>query len=238
MVKRVWSNSDFTRWLSAAGLSAPQAAAVLGISERSVKRIRTEDVGVKDGIAQRAQEWIRSTRVTTGTDALNLDSVAATMGFADVCAALPLAHITGMTSAIARGWTSANSDGVYQVSQLERMTQPKTVDVYRLEWLPTTDLPWGVECRIDADGRPYRIASAERTVIELAAHVQYSFTIDEVAEATQGAVDLSETPPDMQDVYRRARLRDPSIATRIWEYLSPSWREDVADLRRDYSLDD
>lgn len=238
MVKRVWSNADFTRWLSAAGLSAPQAAAVLGISERSVKRIRTEDVGVKDGIAERAQAWIQSTRVTTGTDALNLDSVAATMGFADVCAALPLAHITCLTSAIARGWTAANSNGIRQVAQPDRMRQPENFEDYRIEWYSTVDLPWGVECRIDADGRPYRIASPERTLIEISVHSEYAANPDEVSEVYQCAVDLSETPPDIDFVRRKLRERDPKAAQEISYHFSERTRAEIALWRHEQTLDD
>ncbi|MBB4064031.1 hypothetical protein [Gellertiella hungarica] len=233
MVKRVWNNADFHRWLSASGLSAPQAAAVLGISERTVKRIRTEEVGVKDGIAERAQAWIRSTRVTGGEDALNLDSYAAQADFAAICEAFPLAHITCMSSAIARGWTSANSNGFRQLAQPTRLQKPKKWENFDLEWFETDGLPWGVECRIDADGRPYRIASPERTLIELAVHSLHAGYGDDVSEAFQGAVDLSETPPDMTVVRQRASARSPAALDEIRHHLSDRARADVAELRAD-----
>lgn len=237
MVRRVWSNQDFARWLSASGLSSRQAAVVLGISERTVKRIRTEDVGVKDDVAERAQAWIRSTRVTGGEDALNLDSYAAQAEFAAICEAFPLAHITCMSSAIARGWTSANSNNIRQLAQPPRLRKAKKWQAFELEWFDTDGLPWGVECRVDADGRPYRIASPERTLVELAVHGMHAGYGDDISEAYQGAMDLSETPPGLKTVYELAKRRNPSAWEEIQHHLSERARADVADLRATYEDD-
>jgi len=217
MAKRIWATEDFQRWLSASGLSAPQLAAVLDVSERTAKRLRSGEVGVKDKMAARAQEWLGQSRTTTGRDAELLDSYAAQADWADLCAAFPNAHITAMQSAIARGWTSANSHGFRQLSQPERMPQPVKWGDYDLEWIPGVDLPWGVEVREDADGRPYRVASAERTLLELAVN-ESLFGIDDVEECFKGAFDLSANGPDMILLRKKARERGEKAADTVYYY--------------------
>jgi hypothetical protein len=206
MARRVWTTDDFQKWLSASGLSSPQLAVVLDVSERTAKRLRSGEVGVKDRMTARAQEWLGQSRTTVGRDAELLDSYAAQADWADLCAAFPVAHVTGMQSAIGRGWTSANSHGFRQLSQPERMPQPKAWGDYDLEWLPGVDLPWGVEVREDTDGRTYRVASAERTLLELAAN-EAMFGLDDVGEAYHGAFSLSESAPSRATLLTKAKER-------------------------------
>jgi hypothetical protein len=166
----------------------------------------------------RAQEWLQQSRTTTGRDAELLDSYAAQADWADLCAAFPLSHLTGMQSAIARGWTSANSHGFRQLSQPERMRMPAKWGDYDLEWLPGVDLPWGVEVRQDTDGRPYRVASAERTLLELALN-EALFGVDDVAECYRGAFHLSETRPDASLLMTKARERGQKAAEQVTYYV-------------------
>jgi hypothetical protein len=217
MIKRVWSTEDFNRWLTASGLSAPQVAAVLQVSERTAKRLRAGEVGVKDRITALAQEWLGNSRSTKARDAELLDSYAAQADWSDLCSAFGNAHVTGMQSAIARGWTSANSHGFRQLAQPERMPQPKMWGSYDLEWIPGVDLPWGVEVREDVDGRPYRVASAERTLLELAVN-ESLFGIDDVEEAFRGAFDLSSVRPDMILLRKKARERGEKAADQVYHY--------------------
>jgi hypothetical protein len=203
----MWNSADFRSWTAATGLPADQAAVILGISERTIKRLRNdEDISIKDSIALAAQSYIEASRTTKGSDAEQVDSWASQAGLADLCAALPYAHVTGHTAAIARGWTSANSAKLRQVAQPNRMPKPTTFNEFRLEWYETTDLPWGVECRVDADGRPYRIASIERTLLELGEHVGFAAQMDDCMEAYRGAF-AAETPPDMAVLAVKARKR-------------------------------
>lgn len=132
MAKRVWTTDDFQNWLSASGLSLPQLAVVLDVSERTAKRLRVGEVGVKDKMTARAQSWLGNSRTTVGRDAELLDSYAAQADWADLCAAFPNAHLTGMQSAIARGWTSGTSHGFRQLSQPARMPQPPKMGRLRL----------------------------------------------------------------------------------------------------------
>ncbi len=206
MARRVWTTDDFKRWLSASGLSSPQLASVLDVSERTAKRLRSGEVGVKDRMTARAQEWLGQSRTTVGRDAELLDSYAAQADWADLCAAFPNAHITAMQSAIARGWTSANSHGFRQLAQPERMPQPAKWQDYDLEWIPGVDLPWGIEVREDTDGRPYRVASAERTLLELAAN-ESLFGEDDVGECYRGAFSLSESAPSRATLMTMAKER-------------------------------
>ncbi|WP_112961629.1 hypothetical protein [Agrobacterium sp. lyk4-40-TYG-31] len=217
MARRVWTTEQFQKWLSASGLSAPQLAVVLDVSERTAKRLRSGEVGVKDYMTARAQEWLGNSRTTVGRDAELLDAYAGQADWADLCAAFPNAHITGMQSAIARGWTSANSHGFRQLSQPERMPQPKTWGGYDLEWIPGVDLRWGVEVREDTDGRPYRVASAERTLLELAVN-ESIFGMDDVEEAFKGAFDLSAKHPDMILLRRKVKERGEKAADTVYYY--------------------
>jgi hypothetical protein len=206
MARRVWTTDDFQRWLSASGLSAPQLAAVFDVSERTAKRLRSGEVGVKDKMTARAQEWLGKSRTTVGRDAELLDSYAAQADWAYLCQAFPNAHITGMQSAIARGWMSGNSHNFRQLAQPERMPQPAKWGDYDIEWLRGVDLPWGVEVREDTDGRPYRVASAERTLLELAAN-EALFGEDDVGECYHGAIHLSESAPSRAILMTKAKAR-------------------------------
>lgn len=218
MAKRIWTTDDFQRWLSASGLSAPQLAVVLDVSERTAKRLRSGEVGVKNAMTARAQEWLGQSRTTTGRDAELLDSYATQADWADLCAAFPNAHLTTMQSAIARGWTSANSHNFRQLSQPERMQQPARWGDYDLEWLPGVDLPWGVEVREDTDGRPYRVASVERTLLELAVN-ESMFGIDDVEECYRGAFADADTRPDVLLLRKKARERGEKAADQVYYYL-------------------
>ncbi len=206
--------------MTACGLSAPMAAAVLGVGERTVKRMLADDVGIKDIVAARAEEFLGMSRTTSGRDAELLDSYADQADFAAICAAYPHAHLTGMSSAIARGWTSANSNMGRCLSQPVRMPQPSTWEGFELDWWSADDLPWGVECRHDAEGRPYRVASAERTLLELADH-EGALGETDVVEAYAGAFSFSEQRPDVLKVRQRAKLRGPETVERVWHYIKP-----------------
>lgn len=204
--------------MKATGLSAPMAAAVLGVGERTIKRMVAENVGIKDIIAGRAEEFLGKSRTTSGRDAALMDSYADQADFAGVCAAFPHAHITGLSSAIARGWTSANSNFHRQLAQPVRMYQPAAWEGFELEWWPAADLPWGVECRLDAEGRPYRVASAERTLLELADHEGVLGEV-EVEEAYAGAFNFSERRPDAVAVRMQAKLRGGPTPERVYHYI-------------------
>nr|CAD6612763.1 hypothetical protein RKHAN_02517 [Rhizobium sp. Khangiran2] len=218
MVRRVWTTEDFLRWLSASGLSSPQLAAVLNVSERTAKRLRVGEVGVKDRMTARAQEWLGRSRTTTGRDAELLDSYAHQADWADLCEAFPNAHVTAMQSAIARGWTSANSHGFRQLAQPERMPQPQRWGDYDLEWLPGVDLLWGVEVRDDTGGRPYRVASAERTLLDLAVHEAH-IGEDDVGECYGGAFHSSERAPDRGLLLRKAKERGAHVEDVVGMFL-------------------
>jgi hypothetical protein len=204
--------------MTACGLSAPMSAVVLGVGERTVKRMLADDVGVKDIIAAKAEEFLGRSRTTSGRDAELLDSYADQADFAQLCSAFPYAHLTGMSSAIARGWISANSNMIRCLAQPVRMPQPATWEGFALEWWPADDLPWGVECRLDSEGRPYRVASAERTLLELADHEGPLGEAD-VVEAYAGAFSFSEQRPDVLKVRQQAKLRGGPTPERVYHYI-------------------
>lgn len=218
MPRRVWDNDRFRAWMRATGLSASMAADVLQVGERTVKRMVADNVGIKDVIAARAEEFLGKSRTTSGRDADLLDSYADQADFAQLCGAFPHAHVTGLSSAIARGWTSANSNFVRQLSQPVRMYQPGEWEGFQLEWWPAGDLPWEVECRLDTTGRPYRVASAERTLLELADHEGVLGEAD-VEEAYAGAFARSERRPDVLMVRQRAKLRGGPTPERVYHYI-------------------
>lgn len=218
MPRRIWTNDDFRAWMKACGLSAPMAADILQVTERTVKRMLSDEVGIKDVIAGHAQEFHGRSRTTSGADAELIDSYADQADFAAICEAFTHAHVTGLSSAIARGWTSANSNLQRQLTQPVRMYQPADWEVFQLEWWPASDLPWGVECREDTEGRLYRIASAERTLLELADHEAVLGEAD-VLDAYAGAFALSERRPDVLLVRQQAKLRGEAAAERVLHYI-------------------
>lgn len=218
MPRRIWDNDRFRAWMTACGLSARMAAAILGVGERTIKRMLADDVGIKDIIAAKAEEFVGKSRTTSGRDAELLDSYADQADFAAICAAFPHAHITGLSSAIARGWTSANSNFHRVLSQPIRMYQPADHEGFQLEWWPAADLPWEVECRLDTAGRPYRVASAERTLLEIADHEAVVGEAD-IVESFAGAFSFSERRPDVLKIRQQAKRRGPEAAERVYHYI-------------------
>ncbi len=216
---RRWQTKDFNEWMAWSGVSSPQAAVVLDVSERTVKRMRSGEVGVKDDIFMKAMKFATASSATTGDkDALLVGSYADQADWAALCSTFPLAHVTGMSSAIARGWTSANSNNFRQLSQPERMPQPDKFENYDLEWFPAWDLPWGVEMRLDSEGRPFRVASPERTLLELAVHEAHVGE-DDVGECYRGAFHLSDRAPDRGLLLRKAKERGAHVEDVVGMFL-------------------
>lgn len=113
--------------------------------------MRSGEVGVKDEIFMAAMKYASDSAASTSDkDAMLVGSYADRTDWAALCEAFPLAHVTGMQSAIARGWTSAKSHGLGQLSQPERMPQPPKWGDYDIDWFPAWNLPWGVEMRLDS----------------------------------------------------------------------------------------
>ncbi|MDX0532966.1 hypothetical protein GOL26_28775 [Sinorhizobium medicae] len=216
---RRWQTKDFNEWMAWSGLSSPQAAVVLGVSERTVKRMRSGEVGIKDNIFMAAMGYATASAATTSSkDALLLGSYADQADWAALCSAFPLAHVTGMSSAIGRGWTSANSHNFRQLSQPERMPQPAKFEAFDLEWFPAWGLPWGVEQRLDEKGRPFRVASPERTLLELAVHEGH-LGEDDVGEAYRGAFAFSDRAPDRSLLLTKAKERGVVVEDVVGMFL-------------------
>jgi len=216
---RRWQTKDFNEWMAWSGLSSPQAAVVLDVSERTVKRMRSGDVGIKDDVFMKAMEYATASAATTSSkDALLVGSYADQADWAALCSAFPLAHVTGMSSAIARGWTSANSHNFRQLSQPERMPQPVKFEAFDLEWFPAWGLPWGVEMRLDEEGRPFRVASPERTLLTLAEH-ERSLGEDDVGECFRGAFHLSDRAPERGLLLTKARERGAQVYDAVDHFL-------------------
>lgn len=216
---RRWQTKDFVQWMAWSGLSAPQAAVVLDVSERTVKRMRSGEVGVKDEIFTAAMKYAsESAASTSDKDAMLVGSYADRADWAALCEAFPLAHVTGMQSAIARGWTSANSHGFRQLSQPERMPQPPKWGDYDIAWFPAWNLPWGVEMRLDSAARTFRVASPERTLLELVVNEAH-FGEDNVAEVYHGAFHLSARAPDRGLLLMKAKERGKGAHDVVGHFL-------------------
>lgn len=208
MQKKLWTEVEFGDWMSRCGLSVKQASEILGVSELTVIRNRHGRTAVKDAVARKAMAYAEASRTTVGSDAELLDSMAAQSEVSALLAEFEHAVITGMTSAILRGWTSANLWFFRQLRQPERRPAPKEWNDLRLEWHPTDplDLVTEVECRVDQDGRPYRIASIERTLVDLAVfRAAGEIVEDDFNEAWAGAFAHGGQVPDV------ARMRELAV---------------------------
>lgn len=220
MQPRKWTNSDFNSWIARCGLSATRAAEVLGVHEATVHRLKSgQTVMIKNSIADKAIEFEAKSKATVGEDAAVLDSSAMLDGWADVCEQAPLVFITGLSSAIARGWTSANSNGYLTVSQPIRIASPEVPD-HDLKVWPTEDF-WGIEVRADTNGRAYRVASIERTIVDMLVH-ESDLGEQAIEEAFLGAFALSEQRPDASLIYQRARQTGVEyMESRLSHYIQP-----------------
>lgn len=180
MPRRIWDETDFAAWRKATGLSAERAAVVLGVTDRTVQRMTSGAAQVKDEVARKAMAFVETSRTTTDYFGEKLDAVAAQMDMAGLCDQFPFAHVTGMTSAIARGWTSAPMTKVVYLAQPERLPAPTIFEKTKIVWYPGHDLEICIECRVDGRGRSYRIASAERTLLDLIDNESDVGSVDEM----------------------------------------------------------
>ncbi|NTF17910.1 hypothetical protein G6L37_05805 [Agrobacterium rubi] len=203
MQKKLWSEVDFSDWMSECGLSSKQAAVILGVSEITVIRNRNGQTAVKDVIARKAMAYRTASVTTLGADGDLLDAMAAQADVADLVAEFEHASITGRTSAILRGWTSENIWFHRQLRQPERRPVPKEWNGLSLEWYPANplDLVSDIECRNDREGRAYRIASIERTLVDLAVMLASGDIVDdEFNECWSGAFASGGQVPDIHHV--------------------------------------
>lgn len=221
MPQKIMNDGDFDAWMRRVGLSAAQAASVLGVTELTVKRQRNDVFNTKDSVAERALAFEASTVTTSGDDAEVLDHAADQDDIADLCADFQNAHVTGMTSAILRGFTSAVTNGRRELAQPERMRQPAEHAGLVLTWLKGRDLLWGIECRRDASGRPYRVASLERTLLELVVN-EGEYGEAAIMEVFRGAFELREQTPDRLLLLRKAQeWGGDELVDVMREYLNP-----------------
>ena len=218
MRARKWTNDDFRGFIARAGLSATQASEILGVHGATVHRMKSGYVLIKDAVADKATAWLETSRTTRGMDADILDSSATLSGWADLCEQLPLAHVTALTSAIGRGWTSELQNHWRWVGQPVRIKTPEVPGLH-LELCPSEDLTWGIESRTDQDGRPYRVASIERTIVELVLN-ECRLGETSIMEALTGAFSLSEQAPDIRLVYAKVRELSPNADDLLHHYLS------------------
>lgn len=217
MWRRTWNPEDLKAWATRCGLSLPMVADILGLTKSTAHRILAGRVGVKDRYAELATAFETASRTTTGRSGDSLDGFADDEDFAALCDALPHAHVATLTSAIARGWTSAMTNGWRHMCQPIRLPSPDKVERLDIEWTTSTDLPWGVECRLDASLRPYRIASAERTILDLIAEID-TLGEDVVIECIEGAFKLADQTPDVAVLREQARLRGGDLSDLLNAY--------------------
>lgn len=199
MRKKTWTEVEFSDWMSDCGLSAKQASAILGVSDMTVIRYRHGQTAVKDDVALKAKAYAESSRKTVGGDAELLDAMAAQAEVASLLGEFKHAVVTGRTSAILRGWTSENLWSHRTLRQPLRRPAPREWSGLTLEWYPTDplDLITDVECRVDQEGHPYRIASIERTLVDLAVFMAAGDLVeDDFRESWAGAFAHGGQVPD------------------------------------------
>lgn len=209
-----WDSQAFTDWCARCGLSISTASRALGVSRATVQRLRQGQVKISARTSIAAEAWESRSAVTTGDAGAQLDAFATEAAFADLCAELPGAHLTGLTSAIARGWTTANLAGYRHVGQASRTVQASRAAGADLIVVTSDDLPNGVEIRRDGEGRTYRVASPGRTLIDLVA-LEQATGPDIVAEAYIAA--MEEGLVDGAELISAARER--GYEDRVRHYL-------------------
>lgn len=181
---------NFTEWMTLCGLSASTAGDVLGLSRATIKRLRAGGL-IKPVILKAMQAYEEQSRTTTGRPGRTLDEEAAQSEFHLVTSEIEQCYVTGLTSAIARGWTTAGHNGFTWIGMAPYRHNPKEVAGQEIIKINSYGLPWGIEVRTDADGNAYRIASPERTLLDLTlgADEAGDFNVD---EAWRGAASEAE----------------------------------------------
>lgn len=206
------SVEEFTAWMTRCGLSSSTAGAVLGLSRATIKRLRA-DGNVKTVVAKAMEAYEARSQTTIGRPGRTLDEDAAQWEFHLVTSGIDQCYVTGMTSAIARGWSTGSYNSRRWIGMAPYRYNPTEVAGQEIVKVNTYGLPWGIEVRTDADGNTYRIASPERTLLDLTI-AEAEAGEYEVDEAWQGAASEAKThgrPIDVAWILERVLQHDSKL---------------------------
>jgi len=201
------TGQDFANWQDRNGLRRSDAAGIVYLRHAvSVSRLRSAET-VHPRVAALAAVYEAGRFVSD-----DLDEVAETLGYADLCAAVPFSVVTGVSAATLRGWTTAhvNDRFVALPPHPAALRQPD-----RVLALACPVLPDHVELRRDGAGRWYRLADPVRTVVDTVRDDvrQGRFHAREVVNA---AVDEGVSPEAL--LAYAARVGEHAV-TKLNEYL-------------------
>lgn len=177
-----WTSADFDAWIRRMGMSNGSAALALGLSRRSVVRVRGGQQTVTRTLRLLCESIEASRRSNTPSPA---DGYATMADWADLCAERTPSYIGGLSSAIARGWTSGRSVRTWLTIPARTSAGEAEADLLILR---SEDTCAGVEVRDDEEGRTYRLAGGALTLVELAEN-DVAAGKDLVEEAFRTAVD-------------------------------------------------
>jgi hypothetical protein len=119
-------------------------------------------------------------------------------------------YVTGLTSAIARGWCTAGHNGFTWIGLPPFGPVPTQVAEQEIVRINIHGLPWGVEIRTDADGHPYRMASPKRTLLVICANVEEAseFFLDELWRGAISEAKAHGRTLDINWILEQAFLHD------------------------------
>lgn len=198
---------DFADWQDRNGLRRQDAAEVVCLKHASsVSRLRSAD-HIHRHVSKLAAQFEADRFVAD-----DLDEVAETLGYADLCAEVPFSVITGVSAATLRGWTTAHVHDRFVAlpPHPAKLRQPDRVIA-----LACPVLPEHVELRKDGAGRFYRLADPLRTVVDAVRDDvrQGRFHVREIVNA---AIDEGVKPADLRWLARR---HGEEAVAKLEEYL-------------------
>jgi hypothetical protein len=181
MSPAIKTKEDFAAWIDRNGVQIRgDCERILFLKATSVSRIKagTQTLTPRTAAIAEAFEAAR----TVDDDGL-IAFEAEALGLADICESIPCSVVTALTAASLKGWGTSMPRVLFIVRPTYYATRKLANE--RIIPLSCPFLPEEVKIMHDRDGRPFRIASDERIVIDCVRHevICGKFETEEVVRA-------------------------------------------------------
>jgi hypothetical protein len=200
-----WTKEDFAAWIDRNGLQIRgDAERILFLKATSVSRIKAGTQTLTPR-TQAIAEAFEASRTVEDDGLISFE--AAELGLADICESVPCSVVTALTAASLKGWGSSMPRVLFVARPPYYAT--RRTDNERIVSLSCPVLPDEVKIMRDRDGRPFRIASDERLVIDCVRHETLCGAF-EVEEVVRAAVSDGVSPAALRKL--AARYGDDVVA--------------------------
>lgn len=213
------NKNKFKNWMSDTGLSNNQATQALGVSLSTIKRMKR---GVLPISSQIKTSMYLYDKLSMASINKHLHAEAVRQKFDYICTESKYGYISGVTSAIARGWLDESYNDIIYLGLPINTGAPEKIMGKTIKRIYSINLPHGIHHRIpEKSCFPYRIASIDRTVMDCCICPETSKDTYLLASIISGALKESrslQTTLDLSWVYNsviKPEVRDFIIKLNI-----------------------